>query len=78
MVTEKTRKTASRKKRKLGDYPDLKPIPPPKTVEQLAREQGVWGKKFDYAALIDAVWPTQKDVDEFEQYLEEIKGRPSD
>jgi hypothetical protein len=62
----------------MGDYPDLKPIPPPKTVEQLAREQGVWGKKFDYRRLIDAAFPTEKDVAEFEAYLDDIKGRPSE
>jgi hypothetical protein len=78
MVTEKSQKTASRKKRRLGDYPDLKPVAPPKTVLQLMREQGLTGKKVDYRALIDAAFPTRKDVEEFEAYLDDIKGRPSE
>jgi hypothetical protein len=59
-------------------YKGLTPMPPPKTVEDLAREQGLRGKKFDYAALATAVWPTKKDVEEFELFLEDIRGRPSD
>jgi hypothetical protein len=51
----------------------LRPIPPPKSVEELAKEQGVWGKKFDYVALATAVWPTMKDVREFEQHLREAR-----
>jgi len=73
MVTKPTRTKEAR-----HYHRGLTPIPPPKSFEELAQKQGLWGKKVDYGALATAAFPTQKDIDEFEEYLEDIKSRPSD
>ena len=83
MVTKHSRGKSKPARQGLTDrqrarlYRGLTVIPPPKTVEELAKEQGLWGKTFDYGALATAVWPTKKDVEEFEQHLRDIRGRPS-
>ena len=49
---------------------------PHKTLEELAREQGLLDQPIpDYGALATAVWPTEEDVEDFIQYLEEIRNR---
>lgn len=60
-------------------YRGLTPVPPPKSVEELAKEQGIdLDAKVDWVALATAVWPTQEDVEDFEQHLRDIRGRPSE
>lgn len=46
---------------------------PPKSVDDLRREQGIPRKAPDYVALASAVWQTAHDVEEFEKYIHEIR-----
>ena len=47
---------------------------PPKTLDELAEEQGLTGGAPDYEALASAVWETEQDVADFEEYLREARG----
>jgi len=46
---------------------------PPKTVEDLEREQELPAKRPDYVALASAIWRTEKELTEFEEHLREIR-----
>ena len=67
-----------RQKDRRGTHPANQPRH--KSVRDFAREQGIPDEPADYAALATAVWPTQKDVDDFDKWLSEIrhKGISSD
>ena len=52
---------------------------PHKSIEELAREQGVLDKPIpDYVALATALWPTEEDVEDFLQYVDEMRNRRRD
>lgn len=46
---------------------------PPKSIEELAREQHMPKQRPDYRALASAVWQTAVEVDEFEKHVHEIR-----
>jgi len=46
---------------------------PPKSIEELAREQKMPDKRPDYRALASAIWRTAAVVDEFEQHVHQIR-----
>lgn len=73
MVTERSRrKPAPRPRRR------FKHIPPPKSVEELAREQGIdLDNPPDYSAIASDIWPTKGDVAAFDRHIRSIRGRPS-
>jgi hypothetical protein len=73
MVTQRSRQKGSPRGKRLR----IKVIPPPKSVEELAREQGVLGKHPDYVALATGVWPTKADIVAFEKHLREIRNKKS-
>jgi hypothetical protein len=70
MVTQRSRPSRPKALR-------LKIIPPPKSVEQLAREQGVPSVPVDYSAIVSEIWPTEADVRAFDRHIRSIRGRPS-
>jgi hypothetical protein len=52
---------------------------PPKTIEQLEREQGLSGKPFpDFIELAFRVWRTKQDVREFERHIRSIRRGSKD
>lgn len=73
MVSQRSRRTRPSRGKGLR----IKIIPPPKSVEELAREQGVLGKHPDYVALATGVWPTKADLEAFEKHLREIRNKKS-
>jgi hypothetical protein len=70
MVTQRSRPSRSKALH-------LKVIPPPKSVEELAREQGVPLEPVNYAAIVSDIWPTEADVRAFDRHIRSIRGRPS-
>jgi hypothetical protein len=50
---------------------------PPKTVDELANEQGVSGKRPDYVALASEIWTDEKELAEFLQHLQVIRRLPA-
>jgi hypothetical protein len=46
---------------------------PPKSVEELEREQGLPKERPDYVALASAVWETSEDLADFERYVRELR-----
>lgn len=47
---------------------------PPKTVHELAKEQGMPKDRPDYVALASRIWETTDDVSNFDQHLREIRS----
>ena len=50
---------------------------PPKSIEELAQEQGLTGKLPDYLGLATAVWETEEQVAEFAVYLSRVRQAAS-
>lgn len=77
MVTEKSRGKKSLKRPPRLTLSALRQMKPPKSVEQLAREQGIDldAPAPDYVALAAAVWPTKKDADEAIRLLRDIRNK---
>lgn len=46
---------------------------PPKSIEELAREQGMPGERPNYVALASTVWTNEEEVEEFATYLKHIR-----
>ena len=46
---------------------------PPKSIEELEREQDMPPERPDYVSLASAVWKTEKELAEFEAHLQEIR-----
>jgi hypothetical protein len=58
----------------------LEDLRPPKSLEDLAREQGVPLEPVDldkFVQLASEIWPTKKDVRDFDRWIRSIRGRPS-
>ena len=51
---------------------------PPKSVEQLEGEQKLPTKRPDYVALASAIWRTDKELNEFETHLQEVRRADGD
>ncbi len=51
---------------------------PPKSVEQLEGEQKLPTKRPDYVALASAIWRTDKELNEFETHLQEVRRAGGD
>ena len=49
---------------------------PPKSIEELAKEQGLASARPDYKALSTAVWETDEQFAEFQEYLELVRAKP--
>jgi hypothetical protein len=49
---------------------------PPKSIEELAAEQGLSNASPNYRALADAVWTTKEELAEFDEYLKQVR-RPA-
>ena len=47
---------------------------PPKSIEELAREQFIPEQRPDYVALATAVWESEEDLADFESHLSQIRG----
>ena len=58
--------------RDLALVPPPEESPPPKSIEELEREQRI-PKRPDYVALASGVWRTKEELDEFERYLRELR-----
>lgn len=50
---------------------------PPKSLEELEREQDLPKERPDYQALVSAVWETEAEVAEFEEHLREMRPAES-
>jgi hypothetical protein len=46
---------------------------PPKSIQQLAQEQGMPEQRPDYLALTSAVWEKEEDLVEFDEYLRQLR-----
>ncbi len=46
---------------------------PPKTIQQLEREQGLEGPPPDYVALASSVWRTKDELRDFQRHLKAIR-----
>jgi hypothetical protein len=46
---------------------------PPKSIQELEREQNLSGERPDYVSLASAVWETEAEVAGFERYVREIR-----
>jgi hypothetical protein len=47
---------------------------PPKSIQQLAEEQGMPDQRPDYEALASAVWEREEDLVEFDDYIRQLRG----
>ena len=47
---------------------------PPKSIQQLAQEQGMPELRPDYGALASAIWESEEDLVEFDEYLRQLRG----
>lgn len=48
----------------------------PDPVEELAKEQGLADARPDYQALATAVWETDEQLAEFQEYLRQVRAAP--
>lgn len=46
---------------------------PPKSIEELEREQSLPKERPDYAALASAIWRTEADIEKFEEHVRQIR-----
>ena len=46
---------------------------PPKSIEELEREQNLPKERPDYAALASAIWETEADIESFEEHVRQIR-----
>ena len=46
---------------------------PPKSVDELAREQGLADARPDYRALATGVWETEEELSDFTAYLKQLR-----
>ena len=46
---------------------------PPKSIEELEREQSLPKERPDYAALASAIWETEADIESFEEHVRQIR-----